>query len=175
MAGCVDYTAASNIYWVIARSPMCGMNGYVKIPSEGHPWSGGFPVPSLNKMDEIPVRDQLTVHGGITLAKFPWLGFSTCHPGDYWGYEFDPMRITNRTLSRTQNIREWSTTMVGREAEKLAKQVAMIGQRYQQTQDTLKWAASIGMSRFRHLDVTEAVAETTVAERNTPTSKGQIW
>lgn len=144
---------SDRVYWVIARDKVWGMNGYVLVPEEGHPWSDGFPRPDLNRMDAVPLQQQLTVHGGITFARFPWLGFSTTHPGDRWDYDFDPMGIGRRSLSRDMEETYWSPASIARVTEGLAIQVWQIGVLHQKKADTLKWAQRIGKSRFEHLDL----------------------
>lgn len=150
-----EYGIAGGVGWVMARSAVCGMDGYVMVPEDGHPWSREFPRLNLNKMDEIPLRDQLTVHGGLTVVQHPWLGFYTRHPGDVWDYSFDPMGVTRRSLSQNQEQRTWTTARVEREVVALARQVATIGMQHRQRLDSVRWASRVGLSRFKHLDVHE--------------------
>lgn len=148
----------AGVHWVTARPADgldgYGLNGYVMIPPTGHPWSTAFPKANIKRFDEQPLQQQLDVHGGITLARHPWLGFDTMHPGDIWSYRYDEMGVSRR-YDRGVPSREWSPSTVEREAKKLAGQVAIIGQKYRQRADAVKWASRVGLSRFQHLDVTE--------------------
>jgi hypothetical protein len=135
-------SASEGVWWVVTNPPSVGMNGYVLIPPEGHPWSDGLPRTGGRPS---PVLDVFDVHGGITLAVFPWLGFSTNHPGDEWSFEYDPLGRTRRFSRYGEPLRRWSPTLVEYEARKLAVQVKMIESDVE--------VSNTGMSRFRHLDV----------------------
>lgn len=131
----LDMGVADGIVWVTVVGPV-GVNGYAMIPAEGHPWSGELPCDNEWDLDDV-----LDIHGGVTWARHPWIGFDTAHAGDWWPPEYDKSGISNLLLAWDQHIR-WTPEMVTAEAERLAIQVARIGQDHQP-------------DRFQHLGVAE--------------------
>lgn len=105
------------IFWATCRSPAAGVNGYVLVPAEGHAWSNGF--------GDVELDAVLDVHGGVTYAHHPWIGFDTAHAGDVWSSEYDPLGVTgiNRKY-RLPYSREWTPELVAQEAQRLARQIA---------------------------------------------------
>lgn len=76
------WTSESGYECLVLRHDITwNLNGYVRIP-EGHPFS---------KLcyDEIHDKYEIDVHGGLTFSgtllaeKTKWIGFDTCHSGDY--------------------------------------------------------------------------------------------
>lgn len=131
------------------------MNGYVLVP-ESHPWHEGLDVlmsevqVSAVKAWSRVVNASVSIHGGITEVRPPWVGFHTHHPGDWWPYEYDPMGRCSRRLSKFDALRIWTPEMVERETRGLAMQVAAIGQAWIREQQKV---AEAKMARFRHLDL----------------------
>lgn len=107
------------IVWATVKSPAVGINGYAMIPAEGHPWSAGFP-------DDADLDEFLDVHGGVTWAQFPWVGFDTAHYMDAWGPEYDLLGLS-RKWGPERPVIEWTPGMVATEAKNLAAQVAALG------------------------------------------------
>lgn len=81
---------AERIVWAVARGPI-GLNGYVRVPDSGHPWSKEFPE------GDWALDEHLNVHGGVTFSDHPWSGFDTAHAGDMWSEEYDTHGITRLT------------------------------------------------------------------------------
>jgi hypothetical protein len=133
-----------DVYWVTCRNRgTYGMCGFVMIPDSGHPWSGGVNTKDISAASE---RRLLDVHGGVTLASWPWLGFETSHDGDRWPYEYDEYGRSRR-LDKNSPVKTWSPALVEREAAKLARQLAAITAA-KLVEGTVRWAA-----RFQHLDI----------------------
>ncbi|MFO7166381.1 MAG: hypothetical protein DIU75_023970, partial [Mycolicibacterium hassiacum] len=76
----------------------------------------------------------LSVHGGITNAHHPWVGFDTAHFNDYWPSEFDPYLVSQHLISQRAissfctPVRHWTPECVAIEASLLAKQIAEINE-----------------------------------------------
>lgn len=109
-----------NIVWATVKSPMIGVNGYVLISAESHPWSTGFP-------DDL--EDLIDVHGGITYVQHPWLGFDTGHAWDYWPPEYDRIGIQQHGWPTGVTVINWTPELVAEEAKRLATQIVALGNR----------------------------------------------
>lgn len=131
----LEIGVVDGVVWAIARSPVVGVNGYAMVPGEKHPWSRGWP-------EEVDFNDVFNVHGGITAAFHPWLGFDTGHADDLWPPEFDPHALSSRLLM-SPNAIHWTVSAVSAEARRLARQVAKLAR------DPV-WRTR---SRFAELDV----------------------
>lgn len=129
----------SGIVWAITRAPYMGINGYVMIPPEGHPWSAGIPSwpQKYDEDDEYSYEahgyDAFTVHGGITYgggecmgSDQRWLGFDTAHSGDVWPPEFDPHNGSDICGRGLPWSKEWTTELVIEEVKSLARQLAAV-------------------------------------------------
>ena len=104
------------IAWALLASPAVGVNGYVLIPAEGHPWSGGLPAGFDRHLD---------VHGGLTYQQFPIIGFDTGHGYDYWPPEYDPIGVCATMFRRHHpDWIYWTVDMVEAETRQLARQIA---------------------------------------------------
>jgi hypothetical protein len=117
------------IAWLTCLAPTWGLNGYVLIPAEGHPWSRGWPMPQTISKDDWYDDDLdklLEVHGGVTFRNHPWVGFDTAHAGDRWPKEFDSMGLSSISGMGPWS-RDWTPELVEREAQKLARQIAAYG------------------------------------------------
>ena len=80
-AGVVEYGSYMGVDWVIAKSPIVGLNGYIRIP-EGHPWQGqGY--------EQISPASE-GMFGGLTYSSGNgrWFGFDTAHANDNWPSEY---------------------------------------------------------------------------------------
>lgn len=135
-APALEMGVEDGIVWAITRAPLVGINGYVLIPPEGHPWSTGIPSEEVVDDDgehlwNTYATDDLGVHGGITYGGCGggpgWIGFDTAHSGDYWPPEFDQhgMCIRYDELG-VPWAKRWTTEMVIEEAKQLARQVAAV-------------------------------------------------
>lgn len=124
------------IVWAITRGPLVGINGYVLIPPEGHPWSHEIPSKTVkydHDDDGYEYRqyatEELEVHGGITYGTYGpgggWIGFDTAHSGDCWPPEFDPHGMSDR-YGTVPWSKQWTTQRVIDEAKSLARQIAAI-------------------------------------------------
>ena len=80
-AGVVEYGSYMGIDWVIAKAPIVGLNGYVRIP-DGHPWQG------LGYQQITPASERM--FGGLTYSSGNgrWFGFDTSHANDDWPSEY---------------------------------------------------------------------------------------
>ena len=104
------------IAWALLASPAVGVNGYVLIPAEGHPWSGGLPAGFDRRLD---------VHGGLTYQQFPIIGFDTGQYCDYWPPEYDPIGMY-ATVPPGPGWIHWTVDMVEAETRQLARQIAAL-------------------------------------------------
>jgi len=114
------------VVWATAESPAVGINGYAMVP-EGHPWSSGFPKPGSDEFGWAPLDEVLTVHGGVTYAQHPWIGFDTAHAWDWWPAAYDKLGISSRYLY-ADNVTRWTPEKVIAEAMDLARQVSLVEQ-----------------------------------------------
>jgi hypothetical protein len=120
----LDMGIECGLVWAVARGVGAGVNGYVLIPAEGHPWSAEFP-------DEDHWREP-DVHGGVTCMQHPWLGFDTNHAWDYWPPEYDPYgqcSIYRGSWGADNMLKYWTVDKVAAEAKYLAALVAAVGLR----------------------------------------------
>lgn len=108
---------AEGIVWVVARGPI-GLNGYVRVPDCGHPWSKAFPE------GDWALDEHLNVHGGVTFSEKQWIGFDTAHAGDIWSEEYDTHGIT-RGYDSLYGIL-WNEDLVVLETLAMANQLASI-------------------------------------------------
>lgn len=128
----MDMGVESGIAWAICRGGV-GVNGYVLIPAEGHPWSAGIPYREEDGWNEVcPSEYLLEVHGGITYGGGScdgsdprWLGFDTAHSGDMWDAEFDPHGVCR---AGSPWDKQWTVELVIEEVRSLARQLASITQ-----------------------------------------------
>ncbi len=113
---------AEGIVWAVARGPI-GLNGYVRVPDSGHPWSKEFPE------GDWALDEHLNVHGGVTFSDHPWIGFDTAHAGDMWSEEYDTHGITRLTGLWTDVGMYgilWNENLVVLETLAMANQLAAI-------------------------------------------------
>ena len=123
------------IPWAIRPGPCGGINGYVLIPAEGHPWSAGIPDCDCGDEDCLHgAADQhIDVHGGFTYGGFAgdtgWIGFDTNHGPDRWddhtGYP-NSWHIHAEILG-TAGMRVWTVDDAIAETKRLARQLAEVG------------------------------------------------
>lgn len=133
-APALEMGVEDGIVWAITRAPLVGINGYVLIPAEGHPWSAGIPHTTVFSGEDYSYEeyatDDLSVHGGITYGGYGgsgWIGFDTAHSGDWWPPEFDDHGMCERyDAIGIPWAKRWTTQMVIDEAKSLARQVAAI-------------------------------------------------
>ena len=144
------------IAWAITHnnnSHMPHVNGYARIPWEGHPWSG------LESYDDI--QEAIDVHGGLTFGpsrEFTmetlgpaytrpavtfrmvggWIGFDTAHAWDYWSDDaLAEVYVTREPLPDgsylglplDSHALNWTSVKVATEAMSLARQIAAAGRR----------------------------------------------
>lgn len=114
----------NGIVWAITPGRIGGINGYVLIPAEGHPWSTGVPIITDDSGYEESAADCLEVHGGITYGGHPWIGFDTLHAFDMWPAEYDPGAVCRPSGSDLD--RYWTIDGVIEEAKGLARQLAAV-------------------------------------------------
>jgi hypothetical protein len=126
----LDMGVEDGIFWATCYAPTVGVNGYVLIPAEGHPWSKGFPTDGEG---DTNLDDFLDVHGGVTYydhangTKGIWVGFDTCHAFDVWDAEYDRIGLSTRYRGKPHKWdRHWTPELVAEEAKNLARQVAEI-------------------------------------------------
>lgn len=114
------------IAWAVVAGPIAGLNGYARIPDEGHRWSEKVPrVPNMEcGYFESEAAALLNVHGGITYDGHPWLGFDTVHSGDVWAEEWDKHGMCCPHNDRYD--RHWTPDLVIAETKSLARQIAAI-------------------------------------------------
>ena len=79
------------------------------------------------------------MHGGVTYASHPWVGFDTAHAGDMWPPEWDELSLSDRLLVHDY-AKRWTPQLVAVEAQGLARQVARV-----------PWPK--GAARFANLDI----------------------
>jgi hypothetical protein len=106
----------AGIVWAITPSPARGINAYALIPAEGHPWSKKFP-------NHIYPEQLIEIHGGISYAGHPWIGFDTGHACDCWPDEYNPRGIRQDYSGLTHH---WTVNEVIDEAKQLARRIADI-------------------------------------------------
>lgn len=115
---------SEGIVWVIARG-VVGLNGYVRVPDNGHPWSKEFPADE-NGWGDWGLDEYLSVHGGVTFAKHPWIGFDTAHAGDNWSAEYDPRGLSDIIGKSSFGGELWTEDKILLETLAMANQLAAI-------------------------------------------------
>lgn len=114
-SGIVEYGSYMGVNWVIAKSPIVGFNGYVRVP-ESHPWAGlsCWDVESSGAVSSAGLYSGLTFHDGGR-----WFGFDTAHASDDWPSAFH-WRGSWEPLVFSGMAKMWSLVLVREAVQALA-------------------------------------------------------
>lgn len=103
----VEYGSYMGVDWVIAKSPIVGFNGYVRVPV-GHQWAGK----SFSGVDASGAVSSAYLYGGLTFSDGGrWFGFDTSHANDDWPAEFH-WRGPWSPLAFDGAVKMWSLELV---------------------------------------------------------------